>query len=149
MVKDINNDGLIEIQLRWWSGALRPITTDAFLVIDWSRREINWLQLVDENGKVIPAIFDTGWAGSSGGFWAGSIHTTDINKDGTLEIVELIQTSSQNMYAPDVELKIEKWEAKVYRWNGSIFTYDKELSVSGAGSEMPEWLKSVAPPFPF
>jgi hypothetical protein len=67
MIKDINNDGLIEIQLRWLLGAMRPLAFDAFLVLDWPRQTIDWLKIIDENGKIVPAIFGTGSCPSSAG----------------------------------------------------------------------------------
>jgi hypothetical protein len=137
MVKDINNDGLIEIYLRWSMGAMRSLAFEAFLVLDWPRQTIDWLKLIDENGKVVPAIFGTGSCPSSAGLWIGRVEIIDVNKDGILEIVKIDESSSQ--YYGAKEVKIEDRETKVYEWNGSIYSHNKKLSTSGTTTtDMPE-----------
>lgn len=131
MVADINNDGLVEMHLTWSVGSVRPSSTEAFLVVDWEKKEISFME----------PLLDAGRGMNSGGFWSYTVEIGNIDKDPSLEIVKLSEWSETNPYTSE-DLAIEKWKAEVYDWNGSNYIYSKELSASGE-REAPEFWRKL------
>lgn len=141
--KDINGDGILEIWLSWSIGAIRPISNDRFLKFDYLKKEISNLEIQGKNSQYF-TDFETGWAGSTGGMWAGEVFLEDIDKDGKYEILNLNQYTDRNIYEEE-KLKVERWEIDVYKWDGKIYKYDDELSLSQKSKKIPSWLKKIEP----
>lgn len=141
-VEDINKDGLTEIQLVWHTGAARPITQNGFLVLDWPNQKVDWMQVRDKEGKIVPVTFYTGWSPSYGLLWRGEIYLSDIIKDGRSEIIYYqYQTETETSKG---KTELTAWEVEVYQWNGSMYTYNKEFSSSSELSgQVPEWLEDI------
>lgn len=146
--RDINGDGTLEIWLIWSIGAIRPINNQRFLKFDYLKKEILPLQILNKD-SIYFMDFETGWAGSSGGMWASELFLEDIDNDKKYEIIQLNQYSEKNIYSNE-NLKVEKWEIDLYKWDGNFYKYIKELSLDNNSKKIPKWVKKLKPEvFPF
>ena len=131
---DINDDGWKEMGASWPLSAVDPMGSGrghAFLSLDLSTREINYLKIRNKEGEIAPAIFKAGFDYSENTYLTTNIKTSDIDKNGKWEVIEINQW--QKLSEPDKKIKEESWEANVYEWDGSLFSYNRELSSSGLG----------------
>ncbi|KPJ57419.1 hypothetical protein AMJ49_00570 [Parcubacteria bacterium DG_74_2] len=124
---DIDNDGKKEIILDLGTGGA---SNEAFGVfkINWNLNKIDWLKLKRKDQIVENTYFLRG----------GSImhqeifEVKDLNSDGVMEIIEKTGEYIGTFEDPEDWKKEEswKWQITVYKWNGSIFDYNEELSTS-------------------
>lgn len=122
---DIDGDGEKEIILFLGTGGASNEAYGVFK-IDWVLGEINWLKIKAEDGTVENTYFLEG--GSV--MHQESFYFEDINQDGVLEMIE--KTGSYIGGSGELE-DWEKgeswnWQIWVYKWDGLIFAYNKELS---------------------
>ncbi len=125
-LQDIDDDGQKEIILYLGAGGA---SNEAYGIfdLDWSKQEINWLNMRYESGAVQPTFLLKG--GSV--MHQETFQLNDINGDGRLEIIEKSGGFIGSSQVKEEEwLKEENWEwqKKVYRWDEGVFSYDKELT---------------------
>ncbi|MFQ6049741.1 MAG: hypothetical protein ACE5J0_01730 [Candidatus Paceibacterales bacterium] len=124
-VLDIDRDGKKEIVLDLGTGGASNEAYGIFK-IDWDLNKINWLKVRREDGSVENTFFLQGGSVMHQEFF----QLKDINNDGALEIIEKMSQYIGDSGKPEDWQKEEnwKWQIWVYKWDGSIFIYDKELS---------------------
>jgi len=125
-LQDIDNDGQKEIILYLGTGGA---SNEAYGIFDvnWSKKEINWLNMRYESGSVQPTFLLRG--GSV--MHQETFQLNDIDGDGRLEIIEKsggFIGSSQVKEGDWLKEENWQWQKKVYRWDGEVFSYDKELT---------------------
>lgn len=125
-LQDIDGDGQKEIILYLGAGGA---SNEAYGIfgLDWSKQEINWLNMRYESGAVQPTFLLRG--GSV--MHQETFQLNDINGDGRLEIIEKNGGFIGSSLVKEEDwLKEEnwQWQKKVYRWDGGVFSYDKELT---------------------
>ena len=124
-ILDIDGDGKKEIILALGTGGA---SNEAFGIfkIDWILGEINWLKIRAGDGTVENTYFLEG--GSV--MHQESFYFKDINQDGVLEMVEKAVLYLEGLGEPEDWEKGENlnWQVWVYKWDGLIFDYNKEMS---------------------
>lgn len=125
-LQDIDGDGQKEIILYLGAGGA---SNEAYGIfdLDWSKQEINWLNMRYENGSVQPTFLLRG--GSV--MHQETFQLNDIDGDGRLEIIEKSGGFIGSSLVEEEDwLKEEnwQWQKKVYRWDEGVFSYDKELT---------------------
>ena len=124
-ILDIDGDGKKEIILALGTGGA---SNEAFGIfkIDWILGEINWLKIRAGDGIVENTYFLEG--GSV--MHQESFYFKDINQDGVLEMVEKAVLYLEGLGEPEDWEKGENlnWQVWVYKWDGLIFDYNKEMS---------------------
>ena len=123
-LEDIDNDGKKEIILDLGTGGASNEAYGIFK-IDWDLNKINWLK-IQKDGEIKNTFFLRG--GSV--MHQEDFELKDLDKDGLIEIIEekgqYIGSSGEEK--DWLEEKNWKWQNSVYKWNGSIFLYNTELS---------------------
>ncbi len=125
-LQDIDGDGQKEIILYLGAGGA---SNEAYGIfdMDWNRQEINWLNMRYESEVVQPTFLLRG--GSV--MHQETFQLNDIDGDGRLEIIEKNGGFIGSSLVKEEDwLKEEnwQWQKKVYRWDGEVFSYDKELT---------------------
>lgn len=125
-LQDIDGDGQKEIILYLGAGGA---SNEAYGIfdLDWSKQEINWLNMRYESGAVQPTFLLRG--GSV--MHQETFQLNDIDGDGRLEIIEKNGGFIGSSLVEEEDwLKEEnwQWQKKVYRWDEGVFSYDKELT---------------------
>lgn len=124
-ILDIDGDGKKEIILGLGTGGASNEAYGIFK-IDWVLGEINWLKIRAEDGTVENTYFLEG--GSV--MHQESFYFKDIDQDGILEMVEKAVLYLNGLGEPEDWEKGENlnWQIWVYKWDGLIFNYNKEMS---------------------
>lgn len=124
-ILDIDGDGKKEIVLGLGTGGASNEAYGIFK-IDWILGEINWLKIRAEDGTVENTYFLEG--GSV--MHQESFYFKDIDQDGVLEMVEKATFYLDGLGELEDWEKGEdlNWQVWVYKWNGLIFDYNKEMS---------------------
>ena len=124
-ILDIDGDGKKEIVLGLGTGGASNEAYGIFK-IDWILGEINWLKIKTEDGTVENTYFLEG--GSV--MHQESFYFEDIDNDGVLEMIEKAALYLDGLGEPEDLEKGENlnWQVWVYKWDGLIFTYNKEMS---------------------
>ncbi len=122
---DIDGDGKKEIILALGTGGASNEAYGIFQ-IDWILGKINWLKIRAEDGTVENTYFLAG--GSV--MHQESFYFEDIDNDGVLEMIEKSGSYIGGLGEVEDWEKGESlnWQIWVYKWDGSIFAYNKELS---------------------
>lgn len=123
-LQDIDGDGQKEIILYLGTGGASNEAYGIFDV-DWNRQEINWLNMRYENGSVQPTFLLRG----GGVMHQETFQLNDLDGDGRLEIIEKSGGFIGNASTEEKDwgnLENWEWQKKVYRWDGEVFSYDKE-----------------------
>jgi len=122
---DIDGDGKKEIILALGTGG---VSNEAYGIfkIDWVLGEINWLKIKAEDGTVENTYFLEG--GSV--MHQESFYFEDVDNDGVLETIEKASRylGGSGELEDWGEEESWNWQIWVYRWDGLIFAYNKELS---------------------
>lgn len=124
-LQDIDGDGQKEIILDLGTGGA---SNEAYGIfdIDWSEEKINWLNMRYQNGLVQSTFLLRG--GSV--MHQETFQLDDLDRDGRLEIIEKRGGFIGGLVNEENWLKEENWEwqKRVYKWDGSVFSYNRELS---------------------
>ena len=125
-LQDIDGDGQKEIILYLGTGGASNEAYGIFDV-DWLKQGINWLNMREENGSVQPTFLLRG----GGVMHQETFQLNDLDGDGRLEIIKKSGGFIGNALTEEKDwgnLENWDWQKKVYRWDGAVFSYDKELT---------------------
>lgn len=126
-LQDITGDGKDELFVSLGYGGA---SNDAygFLQADMQGKKLEWIQLRDPDNQIRDAIFLMGGTVTH----AETVQIIDVNSDGKKEIVELFSQIWEFENGKDTVPSKQAGEvwclARVYQWNGSLFTFNRALS---------------------
>ena len=99
-----------------------------FLRADTQEKKLEWIQLRDQNNQLRDAIFLMGGTVTH----TETVQIVDVNGDGKKEIIELF-TQIRELGKPEDGIPSKEAEeiwcfVRAYRWDGSLFAFDRSLS---------------------
>lgn len=128
-ILDIDGDGKKEIVMDTGTGGAYTTASGIFKV-DWKAGTVEWLKVKKANGNIINTAFFQG---------ASVMHKlgfsiSDIDGDNVPEVVEVNgDYVGPNGESIDTDKELDnkknwKWQSNVYKWDGTLFSYSKDLS---------------------
>lgn len=120
-LQDIDSNGQKEIFLDLKYGGAASFC-EGILDLDFSNQNLDWVKFRSEKGDTQDAIFCL----AASAMHHNTYIIEDLDRDGKKEIVE-VYTWGELPQKPEEELGW-RCEAKAYEWDGSLFSYNEELS---------------------
>jgi len=122
---DIEGDGIKEMVVNLGTGGASNVAFGVFK-IDWEENKIEWLKVKKENGN----IGNTNFLRGGSVMHQEMFYLEDLDGDEIMEAIEKMSKYIGTSGDPEDWEKEENWEWEiwVYKWDGSMFVYDEELS---------------------
>jgi hypothetical protein len=114
---DIDKDGKKEIISVVYTGA--DYGALGIFKIDWNLGKIDWVKIKKKDGSLEHAYFAYG----GGAMYPIIFATKDFDSDGIDELIDERVDCSETRIGESCKFKIS-----VYKWDGSVFTYNDKLS---------------------